>query len=161
PRRRCDMTSVITKLDRRDFIKLGAVAGTGLLLGVRVSRQSAVAAEVAGFQPNVFLRVDPRGDVTIWLPKSDMGPSVHTALPMIVADELDADWARVHVMQAEAHPDKYGRMMTVGSSSVRNGAWTPLRRAGASAREMLVAAAAARWNVSASELSTENGRVIH
>jgi len=155
------MTSVIMKLDRRDFLKLGAVAGTGLLLGVRVSRHSVAAAEVAGFQPNVFLRVDPGGDVTIWLAKSDMGQGVHTALPMIVADELDADWTRVHVMQADAHPDKYGRMMTVGSSSVRNGAWTPLRRAGASAREMLVAAAAARWNVSASELSTENGRVIH
>src|SRR5688500_13355355 len=90
-----------------------------------------------------------------------MGQGVRTALPMIVADELDADWSRVRVVQADAHPDKYGRMMTVGSTSVRGGAWMLLRRAGASAREMLVAAAAARWNVPAAELTTGNGRVMH
>jgi CO/xanthine dehydrogenase Mo-binding subunit len=80
---------------------------------------------------------------------------------MIVADELDADWNRVRVEQADAHPRSYGRMMTVGSSSVRNGAWIPLRRAGAAAREMLVAAAAARWRVPASECVTDTGRVTH
>jgi len=152
--------SAITKLDRRDFLKLGAIAGSGLLLGVRVPERSA-SGSAAPFAPNVFLRVDPNGDVTIWLARSDMGQGVRTALPMIVADELDADWSRVRVVQADAHPDKYGRMMTVGSTSVRGGAWMPLRRAGASAREMLVAAAAARWNVPASELTTENGRVMH
>ena len=152
--------SAITKLDRRDFLKLGAIAGSGLLLGVRVPERSA-SGSAAPFAPNVFLRVDPNGDVTIWLARSDMGQGVRTALPMIVADELDADWSRVRVVQADAHPDKYGRMMTVGSTSVRGGAWMPLRRAGASARAMLVAAAAARWNVPASELTTENGRVMH
>src|SRR5690349_3499397 len=154
------MADTITKLDRRDFIKLGAIAGTGLLLGVRVPEHGG-AKRRAPLQPNVFLRVDPNGDVTIWLAKSDMGQGVRTALPMIVADELDADWSRVHVVQADAHPSKYGRMMTVGSSSVRGDAWMPLRRAGATAREMLVAAAAARWTVPASELRTEKGRVIH
>src|SRR5688572_2834786 len=152
--------SAITKLDRRDFLKLGAIAGSGLFLGVRVPERSA-NGPAAPFAPNVFLRVDPNGDVTIWLARSDMGQGVRTALPMIVADELDADWSRVRVVQADAHSDKYGRMMTVGSTSVRGGAWMPLRRAGASAREMLVAAAAARWNVPASELTTENGHVIH
>jgi isoquinoline 1-oxidoreductase beta subunit len=152
--------SAITKLDRRDFLKLGAIAGSGLLLGVRVPERSA-SGSAAPFAPNVFLRVDPNGDVTIWLARSDMGQGVRTALPMILADELDADWSRVRVVQADAHPDKYGRMMTVGSTSVRGGAWMPLRRAGASARAMLVAAAAARWNVPASELTTENGRVMH
>jgi len=152
--------SAITKLDRRDFLKLGAIAGSGLLLGVRVPERSA-SGSAAPFAPNVFLRVDPNGDVTIWLARSDMGQGVRTALPMIVADELDADWSRVRVVQADAHPDKYGRMMTVGSTSVRGGAWMPLRRAGASARAMLVAAAAARWNVPASELTTENGHVVH
>ena len=155
------MSSTITKLDRRDFIKLGVVAGTGLFLGVRVPSSSAAARGAAAFQPNVFLRLDSNGDVVIWLAKSDMGQGVHTALPMVVADEMDADWSRVHVLQADAHPAKYGRMMTVGSSSVANGAWTPLRQAGATAREMLVAAAVARWSVPASELHTENGRVIH
>jgi isoquinoline 1-oxidoreductase subunit beta len=151
----------ITKLDRRDFLRLGVVAGSGLLLGVRVPERSAGGKRAAPFAPNVFLRIDPNGDVTIWLARSDMGQGVRTALPMIVADELDADWSRVRVVQADAHPDKYGRMMTVGSTSVRGGAWTPLRRAGASAREMIVAAAAARWNVPASELTTDTGRVLH
>ena len=150
----------IAKLDRRDFVKLGALAGTGLLLGVRVPGRTHGEGTVS-FAPNVFLRIDPSGDVTIWVARSDMGQGVRTALPMIVAEELDADWSRVRVVQADAHPDRYGRMMTVGSTSVRNGAWLPLRRAGATAREMLVAAAAARWSVLPSELTTDNGRVTH
>jgi isoquinoline 1-oxidoreductase beta subunit len=150
----------ITKMDRREFVKLGAVAGSGLLLGVRLPERSGTAPR-APFAPNAFLQVDASGGVTIWLARSDMGQGVRTALPMIVADELDADWSQVRVVQADAHPNKYGRMMTVGSTSVRNGAWVPLRRAGASAREMLVAAAAARWSVPASELQTANGSVTH
>jgi CO/xanthine dehydrogenase Mo-binding subunit len=152
----------ITKLDRRDFVKLGVIAGSGLLLGVRLPERSDRAAGAAApFAPNAFLRIDPSGDVTIWLGRSDMGQGVRTSLPMIVAEELDADWSRVRVVQADAHPEKYGRMMTVGSTSVRGGAWMPLRRAGASAREMLVTAAASRLNVPASELTTEKGRVLH
>src|ERR687896_368646 len=112
----------VTKVDRRDFIKLGAVAGTGLLLGFRLPDRRESAAPIASLEPNAFLRVDPSGDVTIWVARSDMGQGVRTALPMIVADELDADWSRVRVVQADAHPTKYGRMMTVGSTSVRNGA---------------------------------------
>lgn len=151
---------VITKLDRREFVKLGAVAGTGLLLGIRVPERRDGKRRTP-FEPNVFLRIDSNGDVTIWLARSDMGQGVRTALPMIVADELDADWNRVRIVQADAHPNKYGRMMTVGSTSVRGGAWMPLRQAGASAREMLVAAAAARWSVSVSECSTSQSRVTH
>src|SRR5688572_31992103 len=135
--------SAITKLDRRDFLKLGAIAGSGLLLGVRVPERSANGS-TAPFAPNVFLRVDPNGDVTVWLARSDMGQGVRTALPMVVADELDADWGRVRVIQADAHPNKFGRMMTVGRTSVRGRAWLPLLRPGARAPEMLVAAAAAQ-----------------
>jgi isoquinoline 1-oxidoreductase subunit beta len=151
----------ITKLDRRDFIKLGAVAGTGLLLGFRLDAPGAETEHAVSLEPNAFLRIDPNGDVTITLARSDMGQGVRTALPMIVADELDADWSRVRIVQADAHPDRYGRMMTVGSTSVRGGAWMPLRRAGASAREMLVAAAAARWAVAPDDCTTANGRVTH
>jgi isoquinoline 1-oxidoreductase beta subunit len=157
------------KIDRRNFVKLGAMAGGGLLLGIRLPEKGAEAGSPpkagarrrAPFEPNAFLRVDTNGDVTIWVARSDMGQGVRTALPMIVADELDADWSRVRTVQADAHATKYGRMMTVGSTSVRGGSWMPLRRAGATAREMLVAAAAAKWGVSASELRTENGRVSH
>src|SRR5919108_763646 len=114
-------STLVTKIDRRDFIKLGAVAGTGLLLGFRVPVRGENTAPVVSFEPNAFLRIDPNGDVTIWLGRSDMGQGVRTALPMIVADELDADWSDVRIVQADAHPTKYGRMMTVGSTSVRNG----------------------------------------
>lgn len=152
--------TTITELDRREFVKLGAVAGTGLLLGVRLPERHESRARTT-LAPNAFLQIDPTGEVTIWLGRADMGQGVRTALPMIVADELDADWNRVRVVQADAHPTKYGRMMTVGSTSVRNGAWTPLRQAGASARAMLVAAAAARWGVPAGDLRTSNGRVTH
>lgn len=151
-----------TLRDRREFIKLGAVAGGGLLLAIYTPNLPAGAtAGAAPFAPNVFLRIDPSGVVTITVARSDMGQGVRTALPMIVADELDADWDLVRITQADAHPDQYGRMMTVGSTSVRNGAWLPLRRAGAAAREMLVAAAAARWQVGADTLRTERGRVVH
>ena len=154
--------TTIREIPRREFIKLGAVAGGGLLLGVHVPwPRTPAAAAAAPFQPNVFLRITPDGLVTIWCARSDMGQGVRTALPMIVAEELDADWSRVRVEQADAHPSSYGRMMTVGSSSVRNGAWMPLRRAGAAAREMLVSAAAARWGVKTSECATGSGRVTH
>jgi len=153
--------SSIAKLDRRDFLKLGAIAGGGLFLGIRIPEKGDAADRIATFQPNVFVRIDTAGLVTIWLARSDMGQGVRTALPMIVADELDAEWSRVRVVQADAHPSKYGNMRTVGSSSVRGGAWMPLRQAGAAAREMLVAAAATRWGVNAADCRTENGRVMH
>ena len=154
--------SPITTIDRRDFVKLGALAGAGLVIGIRLPvTEARTRRTVAPLQPNAFVRVDTGGAVTIWLGRADMGQGVRTSLPMIVAEELDADWKRVTVEQADAHPTAFGRMMTVGSSSVRNGAWMPLRMAGAAAREMLVAAAAARLGVAVTELTTENGVVHH
>ena len=90
-----------------------------------------------------------------------MGQGVRTALPMIIADELDADWSTVRVVQADAHRSMYGSQMTVGSRSVRGNAWPNLRQTGATARAMLVAAAAASWGVVEGECRTENGRVYH
>lgn len=153
--------ATVTKLDRRDFLKAGAVAGGSLLLGVYLPERGAALVSAAGFQPNAFLRLDTDGSLTIWLGRSDMGQGVRTALPMIVAEEMDADWSRVRVIQADAHPTDYGRMMTVGSSSVRGGGWMALRHAGAAAREMVVRAAAERWGVSAEGCATESGVVIH
>lgn len=152
-----------TTLDRRDFVRLGALAGAGLVIGIRLPERGGIddSSAVAPLQPNAFLRVDPDGAVTIWLGRADMGQGVRTALPMIVAEELDADWSRVTVLQGDAHPSAFGRMMTVGSSSVRGGAWNQLRLAGATAREMLVAAAAMRLGVDARELTTGNNAVHH
>ena len=139
----------VVKLGRREFLRLGALVGGGLVLGIRLPggverTRNAAGGSALAFKPNAFLQIDPSGTVTIWVARAEMGQGVRTALPMIVADELDADWGQVRVLQADAHPTLYGRMMTVGSSSVRGGAWLPLRRAGAAAREMLVSAAAAR-----------------
>ncbi len=158
-----------TRLDRRAFVKLGAAAGGGLLLGGGFASPRVRAAEAtpdghawaAGFQPNAFVHIAEDGQITVWVGKSDMGQGVRTALPMIVADELDADWDLVRSVQADAHPDKYGRQMPVGSASVRGGAWMALRRAGATAREMLVTAAAAAWGVPVSECRTAASEVIH
>jgi isoquinoline 1-oxidoreductase beta subunit len=169
------MADEVYKLDRREFVKLGALAGGGLVLGVALPRRLAAweaadgvgpAAAGAGasadaFMPNVFVQVTAAGGVTIWMARAEMGQGVMTALPMLVAEELDADWDGVEIVQAGADPEKYGRQMTVGSSSVRNGAWLPLRKAGAAAREMLVAAAAKRWGVPAAECSTSKSRVTH
>ena len=146
----------IARIDRRDFIRLGGIAGGGLAIGV-YGGYDAVGQMLAAngsdtAQLNAFVQIDA---------KVDMGQGVRTSLPMIVADELDVAWNDIRVVQADAHPDKYGRMMTVGSSSVRRGAWMGLRQAGASAREMLVLAAAARWGVSADECGTDLGAVIH
>ncbi|MGQ0702689.1 MAG: molybdopterin cofactor-binding domain-containing protein [Gemmatimonadales bacterium] len=147
------------KLSRREFVVLGVGTGAGLVLATRLP--GSTRRRAAAFQPNPFLRVAPDGTVTIWMARAEMGQGVRTALPMIVADELDADWERVRIIQADAHPAKYGRQMTVGSSSVRSGAWMRLREAGAAAREMLITAAAARWAVPAPECRTEKGLVIH
>jgi isoquinoline 1-oxidoreductase beta subunit len=150
----------LMQLTRRDFVALGVAAGGGLALGTWLPGQ-AEATAAGPLQPGVFVKVDPDGTVTIWMARADMGQGVRTALPMIVADELDADWQRVTIIQADAHQTKYGSQMTVGSTSVRRGAWTKLRQAGAAAREMLVTAAAMQWGVAASSCRTEAGEVIH
>jgi len=151
----------ISRPDRRTFLKIGAFAGGGLALAVYVPGRRPWDTTGATFQPNVFVRLGSDGMVTIWVGRVEMGQGVRTSLPMIVADELDADWSRVHVVQADAHPTKYGRQGTYGSTSVRNGAWLPLRRAGAAAREMLVGAAAARWGVDEAACRTDRGQVVH
>ncbi len=150
----------IVKLNRRDFLKISAMAGGGLLLGVYLPDYPEALAGPP-LQPNVFVRIDTDEAIAIWVGKADMGQGVRTSLPMIVADELDADWSKVRVIQADAHPNKYGRQITVGSGSVRGGAWNLLRQAGATGRAMLKTAAAARWGVAAGECTTENGYVIH
>lgn len=152
-----------TPMDRREFLRTTAVAGGGLLLAVYApaSAEQVSSGSAVTFEPNVFVRIDADNTITITVARADMGQGVRTALPMIVADELDADWSRVVIRQADAHPSQYGRMMTVGSSSIRGGAWMSLRKAGAAGREMLVAAAAVKLGVSVDSLRTEKSRIYH
>jgi len=153
-----------TSMDRREFLRASALVGGGLLLAVYAPGSAEMVSSgssAATFEPNVFVRIDADNTITITVARADMGQGVRTALPMIVAEELDADWSRVVIRQADAHPSQYGRMMTVGSSSVRGGAWMSLRKAGAAGREMLVAAAAIKLGVSADSLRTEKSRIYH
>ncbi len=153
----------IINLSRREFLKAGAAVSGGLLLGFRLPLDSASAEPAGVFTPNAFLRIDSRG-VTALIPQSEMGQGVLTSLPMLLAEELEADWRTLQFEQTGA--DKaytnpvIGTQLTGGSSSVR-GFWEPLGRAGAAARMMLVAAAANAWRVDAASCRAENGTVAH
>jgi len=154
----------ILNVSRRSFLTAVGLAGGGLVLGVSTrgsdGDSAAAAAAAAGpFAPNVFLSIDPSGEVTVVCKRSEMGQGVRTALPMIVADELGADWARVKVAQADGDP-KYGDQNTDGSQSGRKD-FVPLRQASAAARTMLEQAAAAQWGVPATEVGTRAHEVVH
>ncbi len=149
------------KQTRRQFIKVFSLSSSALCLASFVPMKDLFASdgEPKIFSPSVYLKIDSDGIITIIVHRSEMGQGVRTALPMIVAEELDVDWRQIKIEQAEGHP-KYGDQVTGGSTSVRK-SWDPLRIAGATAREMLIAAAAIRWNVKASDCKAENGFVIN
>src|SRR5438067_10012887 len=150
-------------VNRRDFLKTGAAAGATLVIGLYLPafdpRGSHAPVAREPFKPNAWIEIRPDGAVTIWTGRSEMGQGVRTAMPMIVAEELEADWTRVRVAQADADP-AYGDQFTVGSRSIRSG-FEPLRKAGAAAREMLIGAAALTWNVSRDTCRARNGTVEH
>jgi len=151
-------------VDRRDFLKIGTVAGAGLLVGFHLSAFAATdpAEEQEKKTPNPFdawVHIAPDNHVTLILEKSEMGQGIMTALPMILAEELCVDWKSVRVEQAPTNPEVYSHG-TGGSGSVAS-CWLPMRRAGAAAREMLIAAAAARWNVNTNTCVAQDGGVLH
>ncbi len=111
------------------------------------------------FAPSVYLKIDSNGVVTIIVHRSEMGQGVKTALPMLIAEELEVDWDKILIEQADAD-QKYGSQTTGGSTSIRRN-WGPLRVAGATARVMLITAAANKWNVAIENCDAENGFVIN
>ena len=146
----------IVKVSRRQFVKIAGAASAGLAIGLRLEGAAPKSAPPAPpVELGPFVHVAPDGSVTVYVSKSDMGQGVRTALPMIVAEEMDADWTKIKVVQADLDK-KYGRMGTGGSGSVRT-MWMPLRQAGATARAMLVTAAAAKWSVPAEQITVANG----
>lgn len=152
--------TLVNGVTRRDFLKAGALASAGLLIGFRLPGSLAEAATAgAAFEPNAWLRVDPDGTVTVIVARSEMGQGIRTSLPMLVAEELEVDWRHVRFEQAVPAP-KYGDMSTGGSTSIRE-SFEPLRKAGAAAREMLVAAAAIAWKVDAASCHAKEGEVVH
>lgn len=144
--------------DRRTFVKLMAASSGALVLGVDLSCAPG-GASAASFEPSAWLRLNGDGSVLIRVGKSEMGQGVRTSLPMIVAEEMDADFDRVRIEQASPGPD-FQNLGTGGSFSTM-GSWKALRHAGAVARTLLVAAAAARWDVPPESCRAETGTVIH
>ena len=149
----------IDKVDRRQFLKLTGLVGGGLMLSFTLPRASASLIAATPLQPNGYLRIDEHG-VRLYAKNPEIGQGVKTSLPMIVAEELDVAWEDVEVVQSPIDRDAYGMQFAGGSMSVPMN-WTPLRRAGATGRAMLVAAAAARLGVPAAELTTARSQVLH
>lgn len=164
------MSTVKTGMGRRSFIRNMSLAGGGLLIGFnwlackRAADKSGeeIAQEMPDewFEMNGYLKIGDNGIVTIYSPNPEIGQNVKTSMPMIVAEELDVDWDRVIVEQAPLNTDVFTRQLAGGSQSIRQG-WEPLRMAGATARQMLLTAAANQWGVPVSELSVEKGIIKH
>jgi isoquinoline 1-oxidoreductase beta subunit len=157
-------------VSRRTFLRVSAVAGGGLLvsfMGPAKMRGSiqGVAAAATPFSPNAFVRIDRDGRVTLIMHQVEMGQGTYTSMPMLIAEELEVDLSQVHLEHAPPDDALYGNALlgfqaTGGSTSVRS-AWAPLRQAGATARTMLVSAAAQTWQVDPTSCRAEQGAVIH
>ena len=156
------------KFSRRTFIKAGAVVGGGLVVGIAIPAARGYASSHAEDDDTVFdswIRIDPDDRITLMMSKAEMGQGVATALPMLIAEELEADWSKVSVQQADVGRKAYANpifnlMATGGSTSVRT-SWNPLRTVGATARMMLVSAAAQRWGVDAKDCRAAGSVVTH
>ncbi len=158
----------IENVSRRAILKsLGVTAG--LVLAAPVLSRRSMAAYATGAakmphgtvnDPRVFVSIAPDGIVTIIAARSEMGTGIRTSLPMIVADEMEADWARVRIRQAPGNEEKFGNQDTDGSRSTRH-YLIPMRQVGAAARTMLEAAAAKRWDVAVTEVKAVNHEVVH
>ena len=155
--------SKIVVASRRGFLG-GLFSAGALILAGKVTPSFGALAEAdtapAAWKPNVFVGLNPDGSVIIVAHRSEMGTGIKTTLPMVVADELGADWRRVRVEQAVADEKAFGSQNTDGSCSIRD-FYDTMRNAGATARLMLERAAAAQWNVSASECKADNHHVLH
>lgn len=147
----------MSPISRREFVAVGAAAGAGLVIGFYLPHGGSSRQE--GFSPNAYLRITPDNKVTIVVARSEMGQGVRTALPMILAEELEADWKQIEIEQAGAST-LFGDQSTGGSASVR-ATWDPMRKAGAAAREMLISAAALTWGVPRSSCAAQNGSIVH
>jgi isoquinoline 1-oxidoreductase subunit beta len=166
---RRDDALVVVNVSRRRFMQHATALGAFAVTAGFVPAARAADAEMFGADgmphgwidnPLVFIAIDGNGIVSIVCHRSEMGQGVRTGMPMIVADELEADWSKVRVVQAPGDEERYGNQDTDGSRSTRH-FFMPMRRCGAAARQMLEAAAAAQWKVPVSEVQAKNGEVIH
>ncbi len=151
-------TSIIKPVNRRTFLKATGLSATGIILGLQWA--CTPSKSKASFAPNVYITISSDGSVVIVAHRQEMGTGIRTSLPMVMADELEADWKRVTIVQAEGDEKKYGNQNTDGSFSVRM-FFEPMRKAGATARMMLEQAAANEWKVDVSECHAQNHEVVH
>jgi len=160
------MKTDIKKMDRRSFIRVSTLAGGGMVLsfnwlvGCKFSEEEAMQMPKEWFELNSYIKIGDNGLVTLYSPNPEFGQNVKTSMPMLIAEELDVNWNNILVEQADFHPDRFDRQFTGGSQGIRRG-WTPLRTAGATARLMLVNAAAQAWGVDPSEITTSDGKIYH
>ncbi len=150
-------------IDRRSFLKASALTGGGLIIGFNFFNackpevKPPVDISKLNFNDfNGFIKIANNGIVTIFAPNPEIGQGVKTSMPMIIAEELDVAWKNVHVVQGGLDTDVFERQVAGGSQSIRHG-WNPLRETGATAKQMLVNAAAARWGIDAEECTVKNG----
>lgn len=160
------MSTSQSKLSRRSFLKVSTLAGGGMVLsfswlaGCKPTPKETLTMPKEWFRMNGYISIGENGLITLMSPNPEGGQNIKTSMPMIVAEELDADWDKVIVEQAPLDTDYFTRQFIGGSQAIRTG-WTALRTAGATARQLLINAAAQTWNVPASEISTEPGFVLH
>src|SRR6202790_1721474 len=167
--RRCSVSLGANTVDRRGFLEMGAVGATGLLIGFYLPERAealatAPAAPEAAVALNAWIHVGTDDLVTILIDKSEMGQSILTGLAMIAAEELECDWKNVRTEFAPADRvyfnPQFGVQGTGGSSATRT-SWEPMRKASATARAMLLQAAAQQWGVDSSQCSVENSVILH
>jgi isoquinoline 1-oxidoreductase beta subunit len=147
----------MTGLNRREFVKLGAIGSVGLLIGIPKALDAQVSTDAVSLHP--LIRIGSDGNITLYAQNPEMGQGVKTSLPMIIAEELDVAWEEISVEQA-GRDERLENQFSGGSLSIRLN-FTAMRQAGASARQMLIQAAANHWSASTSELRTNNGFVIN
>ncbi len=156
------MTPTTSALDRRSFLKISALSGGGMLVALYLDAPASLAQGPAAppLSPNAFIRIEPSGIVHITAKNPEIGQGIKTMLPMLIAEELDVDWASVRIEQGDLDQAKYGGQVAGGSFATPNN-WMPMRHVGAAARQMLISAAASTWNVPEAECTTASGRVMH
>src|SRR5437773_733617 len=163
PRKGPDMS---VDLSRRQFLSASAALGGGLLIGFRTgAAHTAESAAGAAFTPNAFIRIGSDGQIVLTMPYVEMGQGTYTSIPMLIAEELEVDLKQVRLEHAPPDEKRYANpllgVQATGNSNAIRGSWKPLREAGATARTMLVSAAAKRWNVDPASCRAQSGEVLH
>jgi isoquinoline 1-oxidoreductase subunit beta len=155
-------------ISRRAFLRAGVAAGGGLMLSLSLpfATGAAEVADTDGFAPNAFICIGRDGQIVLTMPYVEMGQGTYTSIPMLIAEELEVDLNQVHLEHAPPNEKLYGNpllggIQATGNSNAVRASWQPLRQAGATARTMLVSAAAKRWNVDLASCRAQSGEVLH